>query len=54
MFGSKSRKKKLEAKYKKLMQESYELSHSDRKKSDEKMAEAEAVLNQIGQLENAD
>lgn len=51
MFGSKSNKEKLQAKYSKLMQESYELSTIDRKKSDQKLAEAEAIGKQIDALE---
>ncbi|TWT68682.1 MULTISPECIES: Lacal_2735 family protein [Crateriforma] len=49
MFGN--RKDKLQAKYNKLMQESYELSTVNRKKSDEKRAEAEEIGRQIDELE---
>ncbi len=45
LFGGK--KQKLEKKYAQLMEESHRLSHIDRKASDLKMAEAEAVLTQI-------
>lgn len=38
---------KLELKYKKLLEASYKLSHTNRKESDNKMAESEEVLKQI-------
>ena len=41
---------KLNAKYQKLMKESHTLSTIDRAKSDEKVAEAEAVIKQIEAL----
>lgn len=47
MFGFKSKKEKLEAKLAKLLEEAYQLSHSSRKKSDEKAAEAEELRKQI-------
>lgn len=47
MFGSKSKKEKLEAKLKKLLEDAYKLSHTNRKKSDEKTAEAEELRKQI-------
>ena len=43
MFGIKSKKEKLEAKLAKLHEEAYKLSHTNRKKSDEKAAEAEEL-----------
>ena len=49
LFGDK--KTKLEKKYARLLQESYELSHHNRQQSDQKMAEANAVLEQIEVLE---
>ncbi len=49
MFGNK--KKKLEAKYAKLNEEAYKLSQVDRMKSDQKTAEAEAVLKEIEAIE---
>lgn len=52
LFKSKSEKEKLEAKYRKLMEASHQLSHVDRSKSDQKMAEAAAVLEAIDALEN--
>lgn len=51
MFGWGKSKEKLQAKYNKLMQQSYELSTVDRKKSDEKRAEAEEIGRQIDDLE---
>ena len=51
MFGIKSKKEKLEVKYAQLLQEAYELSHSNRKKSDDKTAEAEALRKQIDDME---
>ncbi|MFK7949523.1 MAG: Lacal_2735 family protein [Saprospiraceae bacterium] len=49
MFGlfKKDPVKKLQKKYKDLMEESYRLSTSDRKASDLKRAEAEAVIKEI-------
>ena len=46
-FKKKSAVEKLELKYKKLLDESYKLSHSNRKESDNKRAEAEEILKQI-------
>ena len=52
MFGSiNSKKKKLANRYRQLMQESWQLSHSNRRKSDEKLAEAESVMKQLQELE---
>ena len=51
MFGLGSKKAKLEKKYKRLLEESYKLSHVDRKKSDLKAAEAEAVRKELDSLE---
>ena len=50
MFGMKSKKEKLEAKRKKLLEEAYQLSHTNRMKSDEKTAEAEELRKQIDRL----
>jgi hypothetical protein len=53
MFGLfADRKTKLEKKYAILLEESYRLSHVDRKQSDLKAAEAEEILTQIKALEN--
>ena len=51
MFGSQSKKKKLEAKYRKLVEESRRLSTSNRSASDAKMAEADAVLRELQMLD---
>ena len=53
MFGlfKKDPKKELEKRYKRLMEESYQLSHSDRKASDLKRAEAEEVLLELEKLD---
>ena len=51
LFKKKSEKEKLMDQYKKLLEDSYQLSHSDRIASDRKAAEADAVLKQIDQLE---
>ncbi|GIX00142.1 MAG: hypothetical protein KatS3mg111_3474 [Pirellulaceae bacterium] len=50
MFG-RSRKTKLQAKYNKLMHESYDFSTVNRKKSDQTRAEAEEIGRQIDELE---
>ncbi|MEM7456836.1 MAG: Lacal_2735 family protein [Planctomycetota bacterium] len=50
MFGLKSKKEKLEAKYRKLLEESYRLSTSDRARSDAKLAEAEELRRHIDGL----
>jgi hypothetical protein len=50
MFGMKSKKEKLEAKLKKLLTEAYELSHTNRTKSDQKAAEAEELRKQIDEM----
>lgn len=47
LFKKKSEKEKLEEKYRKLIDESYKLSHTNRTASDQKAAEADAVLKQI-------
>jgi len=52
MFGlfKKDKKKELQKKYERLMQESYKLSTSDRKASDLKRAEAETIADEIVKL----
>ena len=50
LFKKKSEKEKLQKKYRKLLEESYKLSHTNRSASDQKAAEAEAVLKQIEDL----
>lgn len=51
LFKKKSEKEKLEAKYKELMEASYQLSKTDRKASDSKAAEANEILKKIEQLD---
>ncbi len=50
LFKKKSKREKLNQKYEKLMEESYNLSKTDRKASDEKRAEAEAILKEMDEL----
>jgi DnaJ-domain-containing protein 1 len=47
LFKKKSEKEKLEEAYKKLLSEAHQLSHTNRKASDEKLAEAEEIIKQI-------
>jgi len=49
-FKKKSPKEVLEKKYKTLLEEAHRLSKTDRKASDMKTAEAEAVLKEIEAL----
>ncbi|MFK7768438.1 MAG: Lacal_2735 family protein [Mariniblastus sp.] len=51
MFGMKSKKEKLEAKMRKLLEEAYKLSHTDRSKSDQKTAEADELRKQLDAME---
>jgi hypothetical protein len=52
MFGfrKKTEKEKLESKYQKLIAEAYKLSHTDRRASDLKTAEADELLKKIEAL----
>lgn len=50
-FKKKTEKEKLQEQYKKLLNESYKLSHSDRKQSDLKAAEADEILRKIESLD---
>ena len=52
LFKKKSPVEKLQDEYKKLMEESYRLSTTDRKASDLKRAEADKVLKQIEAIQN--
>ncbi len=52
MFGSGNSKEKLQEKYNKLMQESFDLSTVNRKKSDLKRAEAEEIGKQLDAFGN--
>ncbi len=51
MFGRKSKKEKLEAKLRKLLEEAYQLSHTNRAKSDAKAAEADEIRKQIDAMD---
>lgn len=51
-FKKKSPVEKLQQKYQQLMKESFDLSKLDRKKADQKVAEAELVLAEIEKLKN--
>jgi len=52
LFKKKSEKEKLQEKYKKLMEEAYRLSHTNRKAADGKTAEANEVLKKIDSLDD--
>ena len=47
LFKKKTEAEKLDAQYKKLLKESYELSTSNRRLSDEKAAQANEILKQM-------
>ena len=47
IFRRKTKIEKLDLKYKSLMNEAYNLSKTDRKKSDEKYFQAEEILKEI-------
>jgi hypothetical protein len=50
LFKKKSEKEKLEEAYEKCLKESYKLSTVNRSKSDQKMAEANKILEEIEKL----
>ena len=52
LFKKKSKTEKLNAQYKKLLEESYKLSTTNRKLSDSKIAQANEILKQIDLLKN--
>lgn len=52
LFKKQSPKQKLQKKYRKLLSEAHQLSTSNRKASDLKMAEAEEVLKQMDALKD--
>ncbi len=55
MFGSaKNDKASLEKQYKALSEEAFQLSHSNRRKSDEKRAEAEEIGRLLDELEKSE
>lgn len=51
MIGLSTKKEKLEKMYKMLLDESYRLSHTNRKQSDEKAAKAEEIRKQLVAVE---
>lgn len=51
LFKKKTDREKLELQYKRLMVQSYELSKTDRKASDAKVAEAEMVSKMIDEID---
>jgi len=51
-FKKKSKREKLEAEYRKVLEESYKLSTTNRKLSDAKAAEAEEILKKIEALDH--
>lgn len=53
MFKKESELEKLQKKYKKLLQESFDLSTTNRAQSDIKRGEAEAVAEQIEKLKKS-
>jgi len=50
IFKKKTQKELLQAKYRKLMEEAHQLSKSNRMLSDDKVFEAEEVMNEIEKL----
>jgi hypothetical protein len=52
LFKKKSELEKLQEQYQKLMKEAFDLSKTNRTKSDEKTAEAEEVIKKIDALKN--
>jgi len=52
LFKKKSKVEQLDSKYRKLLQEAHSLSTSNRKQSDSKYAEADAIQNEIEKLQN--
>ena len=50
LFKKKTEQEKLQERYQKLMGEAHKLSHSNRRASDEKVAEAEEVMKQLEAL----
>ena len=50
IFKKKTKKEKLQLEYQKLLEEAYNLSKVDRKKSDLKTFEANQILNQLNDL----
>lgn len=50
LFKKKSEKEKLQAQYKKLLEDAHRLSTTDRKLSDQKTYEADQILKKINQI----
>ena len=50
LFKKKSEKEKLQEQYQRLMSEAHKLSHIDRRRADEKMAEAEEIAKKMEDL----
>ncbi len=50
IFKKQTDKEKLDKQYKKLLDEAYKLSHSDRTASDAKMAEAEEIGRRLSEM----
>ena len=53
LFRKKSKSEQLSSKYRKLLEEAHSLSTSNRKQSDSKYAEADAIQKEIEKLENS-
>ena len=53
LFKKKSEKEKLQARYEKLLKEAHALSTTNRKLSDQKVFEADQVMQQMEALEKA-
>ncbi len=51
LFRKKSEKEKLEIRYKQILKEAHALSKYNRRKSDEKYAEADQVIKEIESIE---
>ncbi len=51
LFKKKSEREKLEEQYKKLLEQSYKLSHTNRREADLKAAEAGEILKKIEALQ---
>lgn len=54
LFKKPSKEDQLRKQYKKLMDESYRLSTTDRKQSDLKRQEAEAIMDQLDELRKSE
>jgi hypothetical protein len=52
IFRKKTEADRLRNKYKRLMEEAYRISRLDRKASDKKYAEADAIMQRIHELES--